>query len=216
MRFRKIISLLSKILTVGILLFTAYWLFSGSSKQELIDNYTKKEKEIFKLRNYFNSIVPSGFHVYIEFRNNKKIDFLVYEGAMSLTSSNYGLFEQWDINPYEYKEQPMTHNDSSEYSPKTKSLNLVKQKLGWSDATFQTIKSMLDKANCISVSNGDPTQIGFARSGMGKYSYQVFNKPLSDSLKKEYNDSCTYIFYSRNVVLEYGGGARGAQCFPDK
>jgi len=221
MRFRKIIRWLPIILTTGILLFISYWIastgiFASSSKHELIDNYTKKEREIFKLRNYFNSIVPPGFSVYIEFGNDKKIDFLVYEGAWDINNRNYGLFQQWDINPYDYKEQPMTHNDSSEYSPKTKSLNLVKQKLGWNDATFRTIKNMLDKANCISVSNGDPTEIGFARSGMGKYSYQVFNNPLSDSLKKEYNDSCTYIFYCRNVVLEYEGGAIGAQCFPDK
>lgn len=72
----------------------------------------------------------------------------------------------------------------------------------------------LDKANCIEIENGEPTTIGWQRSGMGMYSYVLFEKPIADSLKKQYNDSCTYILYNDRLVLEYGGGAFGPQCFP--
>jgi hypothetical protein len=51
---------------------------------------------------------------------------------------------------------------------------------------------------------------------MGKYYYNIFDRPIPDSLKAEYNDSCTYILYNDKVVLEYGGGAVGPQCFPTK
>jgi len=49
---------------------------------------------------------------------------------------------------------------------------------------------------------------------MGMYSYNVFDKTIADSLKNHYNDSCTYILYNDKLVLEYGGGAIGSQCFP--
>jgi len=85
--------------------------------------------------------------------------------------------------------------------------------LGWTNETLRILKQKLEKANCISVENGNPATIGFQRSGMGKYSYKVFKKPLTDSLKNKYDDGCTYIFYKNNIVLEYGGGAIGSQCF---
>lgn len=89
------------------------------------------------------------------------------------------------------------------------------QKLGWTKETLNTLKEKLDKANCISVESGEPCKIGFQRSGMGKYFYNLFDKPIADSLKNNYNDSCTYILYNDKVVLEYGGGAIGPQCFPN-
>ena len=73
----------------------------------------------------------------------------------------------------------------------------------------------LDKANCISVYNKDAIEIGYARSGMGKYSYLIFDKSLTEEEKDKYNNGCEYIFYKDNIVLEYGGGAIGSQCFPD-
>lgn len=81
---------------------------------------------------------------------------------------------------------------------------------------LQELKKYLDKANCISISNGKEFEIGFARSGMGKYSYLIFDNPLTKDEIERYNNGCEYIFYKKNIVLEYGGGAVGSQCFPDK
>jgi hypothetical protein len=33
---------------------------------------------------------------------------------------------------------------------------------------------------------------------------------------KEYKGSCSYIIYNRNVIFEYGSGAIGSDCFPQK
>jgi hypothetical protein len=199
----------------GIVSFLTSGLFDSSSKQELIDNYKKNEKQILELKSFFNSIVPNGYTVYIEFNGKKNIDLFVYEiGKKTSQFGNFGLFQQWNINPYNYKEQP--NQDTSEYSPQTNSLKLVKKRLNWDDDTFRTIKKKLDVANCISVSSGEPTEVGFARSGMGKYSYAIFSNPIPDALKQQYNDSCMYILYNQRIALQYGGGAIGAQCFPDK
>ncbi|MBP4143226.1 hypothetical protein J3S90_15605 [Flavobacterium sp. P4023] len=203
-------------------IFIGYWiiilfstgLFDSSSKVELIENYTNKEKEIIELKNYFNSIVPKNFSVYIEFKSDNKIDLKVYEGERNSNSENNGLFMQWDINPYDYTEKPKSKNYKSKYEPKTESLEYVKLKLKWTDNTFKKIKEMLDKANCISIENGEPSEIGFARSGMGKYSYTIYNKKIPNSLLDDYKIECENIIYNDKVVLTYGSGAFGSTCFP--
>ena len=96
-------------------------------------------------------------------------------------------------------------------SNKTDSLLAV---IGWTHIDLNILKNKLDEANCISVASGNPTTIGWKRSGMGMFLYDIFDQNLNDSLVEEYNKGCTYIFYKDNVVLEYGGGAIGPQCFP--
>ena len=207
---------------LGILGFFGYWfiilfssgLFDSSSKAELIENYKIKEKEIIELKNYFNSIVPKNYSVYIEFKSDTKIDLKVYEDEINSNSENNGLFVQWNINPYDYTEKPKTKSQKSKYDPKTESLNYVKLKLKWTDRTFKKIKAMLDNANCISIENGEPSQIGFARSGMGKYNYTVFNAKIPDSITSRYKIECENIIYSDKVILNYGSGAFGSMCFP--
>lgn len=43
------------------------------------------------------------------------------------------------------------------------------------------------------------------------YSLNLFDKPIPDSLKNHYNDSCTHFMENDKLVLEYGGGAIGSQ-----
>ena len=90
------------------------------------------------------------------------------------------------------------------------------KKIGWNQNTLKFIQKLLTEANCISIKNGKMTNIGFARSGMGKYSYNIFENKLDQKEISEFNDGCTYIYYKDNIVLEYGGGAIGPQCFPNK
>ena len=85
--------------------------------------------------------------------------------------------------------------------------------INWTPQTLDKIKTLLSDANCVSIINGTITTIGFAPSGMGKYSYIIFNKPLNPNEIKTYNNGCEYIFYKDNLVLEYIGGDIGAQCF---
>lgn len=213
------------IATIGFILFIGYWfyvfnqsgLLDSSSKAELIENYRKHTEEITDLKTYFNSIVPDSYSVYIEFNDDNKIDLWVHKLYQKNTfGGRAALFQQWNINPYQYQEEPPNEFDTSEYAPLTKSLEMVKQRLHWNDATFKKIKAMLDNAHCISISSGEPAEIGFARSGMGNYSYAVFENAIPDSLKANFNDSCTYLLYNDKLALVYGGGAIGSQCFPDE
>lgn len=173
-----------------------------SSKRELIQNVDTNYRNIIALKNYFLKIVPISYAVYIEFKPAEKlmnkdesIDFWAYRRNSKTKLET--IFQEWSV---ELKSAKLD--------------NLLKQTtLTRND--LQVLKSYLDKAHCISVSNRDQFEVGFARSGMGKYSYLILDKPLTIAEKKKYNNGCEYIFYKDNIVLEYGGGAVGSQCFPD-
>jgi len=186
----------------GLLLYIGYILYSiltfsfydnGKfySKQDLIDNYNLKSQQIADLKTYINKIIPPNKSVDIEFDGNRRL-------AMFHVTDNGITDSNWDLKISSKKVDTLLH------------------KLAWTHQTLKTLKEKLDAANCISAQTGEPCTIGFQRSGMGKYLYKLFDKAISDSLKSIYNDSCTYILFQDKVVLEYGGGAIGPQCFSTK
>jgi hypothetical protein len=183
-----------------------------SSKKELIENYEKHKAEILKVKSEYSKLIPEKYFVYIEFEPASKI----------LT-----IPEQITIKIYRIKNDTakvenkiVQRNDNLEVvsqnwnlKPDSKELEKIIESIGWTKQTLTKIKELLDSANCISIENGQITTIGFARSGMGKYSYKIFDDQLTENQKQEYNNGCEYIFYKDNIVLEYGGGAIGPQCF---
>jgi hypothetical protein len=177
---------------IGSIIYMAFIIgqFDSSSYKELTENYQRKSKELSELKGYINSIVPLNKSVYIEFKNNNTLT-IFHVTVDGNQDSN------WDVEINSEKADSLL------------------QKLGWNKETLKTLKNKLDNVNCISVATGDPCQIGFHRSGMGEYFYDLFNQPVPVKLKETYNDSCTYILYKKNVVFEWGGGAIGNQCFPD-
>ncbi len=186
----------------------------SSSKRELIQNYDQRQQSIEELANYINEITPDSTLIYLEFKNNNSIDFWIWKEKLKNKFPRNYIFQKWDFDPYNYAHIPSAR-DSSSYAPLTNSLDSALTSLKWNTSTLKQIKKMLDEANCISVNNGWPAKIGYARSGMGKYSYNVFIEPIKEDEYKNWNDSCQYQLYSPKLALEYGGGAIGPQCFPD-
>lgn len=158
------------------------------SKEDLIENYKIKSKEIYEAQEYAKSIIPTNKKVTIEFENDRSL-------SIFHLSDKDGHSSNWNIDMNSKKADSL--------------LNV----LGWTKQTLATLKEKLDQANCISIESGAPFTIGYQRSGMGIYFYNLFDKPLTDSLKTEYNDGCHHILYSSKVALEFGGGAIGQQCF---
>jgi len=172
-----------------------------SSKKALIKNIDTNYQNIAHLKKEYLKLVPVGFTIYIEFKPADKvldqpeeIDLFIYKGSQPGELS----IQKWNL----------------QYGDPV--LDLLLKMAGWNYATLDKIKMLLHNANCISIKNGeDMITIGYARSGMGMYFYDLFNKDLTPAQIKDYNDGCTYIYYKQNIVLEYGGGAIGSQCFPD-
>lgn len=165
-------------------------IFTGPfyTKQDLIANYEQRESEVIDVKYFIDSKISSDTYIDVEFDNG---DLRIFHVMKNGTYDS-----NWDLDIY---------------SKKTDSLLYV---IGWTKNDLITLKRKLDKANCISVASGNPTRIGWQRSGMGKFFYDIFNQNLNDSLISQYNGGCIHIYYKDNIVLEYGGGAIGPQCFP--
>lgn len=166
-------------------------IFAGPTydKNDLVENFEERKEEIFEVKEYFKSILPDGASVTIEFDNDKELE-IFHVKADSIYQSNWSLKIK---------------------SPKVDSLLT---ELSWTTKELKILKEKLDKANCISIAGKDPVVIGWQRSGMAIFSYNIFDNNLAKDKIEDYNDGCTYIFYKDNIVLEYSGGAIGPQCFP--
>jgi hypothetical protein len=173
-----------------------------SSKNELIKNIESNLSAISAVKEQYSKMIPADRTVRIVFNPEEKllktkenIDIRIMKGK----ENEYPdvLCQEWNLD---YA------------SPKLDSIlvtiTLDHQKL-------LDIKRLLESISCISIENGNPTTIGFAYSGMGLYSFKIFDQDLTSLQIENYNDGCEYIFYKNNIVLEYGGGAIGPQCFPD-
>jgi hypothetical protein len=165
------------------------------SVSDLIIAFNKNKKNIYELKHYFNRIVPKNKFVEIEFENNS-------------TLARFGIGSTGEHTQTDYLEWHVPVN--------SKRTDSVLSTIGWDRQTLKKIKSMLDDADCIKVQSGEPSEIGFKRCGMGMYSFLVFDCPIADSNISEYNDSCMDIYVNRYLVLSYGGGAIGPQCFYNK
>ncbi len=170
------------------------------SKNDIIENITNNFKNIEILKDGFKKLVPENTNVSVEFNpkgvlvnTNESIDIRVskLENGSFIT-----VYQEWRLE-----------NDAP-------ALQQILEYLKWNHQTLIQLKELLKSAKCISIANGEMITIGFARSGMGKYSFNLFDHNLTKEEINEYNDGCTYIFYKDNIVLEYGGGAVGPQCFP--
>lgn len=162
------------------------------SVTELKEEYYSKENEIEDLINYYNQIKPKNYSVEIEFKNDKILNRL----TVTSKDSSKVIFQGWDV-------------DSSILQTKK-----FKETVGWDEKEIEILKNKLYNADCISVEEGEPLKIGFKRAGMGMFSFNIFQEINTD--RSGYNNGCEYILVNRYFALQYGGGAIGAQCFPDK
>lgn len=179
--------------TMMVMVGYAFGSFDKSySVSDLKEEYYLKEPEIADLIKYYNTIKPENYSVDIEFKNDEILNRL----TITTKDPSKIIYQNWDVS-------------SSVLQTKE-----IRNLLGWEDREVRVLKKKLDKANCISVEDGEPLKIGFKRSGMGMFSFNIFQK--ANTNREEYNDGCEYILINKYLALQYGGGAIGNQCFPDK
>ena len=195
--FIGLVGILGLIVIIGITFIVMITIAFGTfdkdySVTELEEEYIENKAEIDDLIQYYYKIKPSDKMVDIEFKNDKVLERI----TITSLNDNQLTYQNWDIN----------------VSDVTKSK--LKFELNWSEDEIKTLKEKLDKANCISIKDGEPVKLGFKRSGLGMYSFNVFQKSYTD--RNGFDDGCQYILINNNLALEYGGGAIGMQCFPKK
>lgn len=200
--FAKLILIVIGIVLVFIIGYIVLfiWALGGFNKDysvtELKENFEDKKIEIYELKKYFNGIVTQNKFVEIEFENDNTLGRF---GIRELDSTKIKpRFLEWDLKI------------------NSKRTDSIIGSLGWTRETLKTLKDKLDNANCIGIESGEPSKISFQRSGMGMYFFNVFDSPIPENQKEKYNDGCTYVLANDKLVLEYGGGAIGSQCFYNK
>ncbi|TYZ06441.1 hypothetical protein FY528_18205 [Hymenobacter lutimineralis] len=170
-----------------LMIFSAFGLFDKDyTRQDLITSYSEHHEAIQDAIGFYASVVPPEKEV----EDDAISRIVVKEGS--------------NKNP--------TYTYASDYKPAK--IDSIVSSLGWTQTMLDKLQEKLEAADCISIQNGEPAKLGFKRSGMGMYSFNVFKKPIPDSLREQYARSCTYLIQSDELVLEYGGGAMGPQCFP--
>ncbi|MEM6771281.1 MAG: hypothetical protein AAF597_11930, partial [Bacteroidota bacterium] len=110
------------------------------------------------------------------------------------------------------------HNGNSSHNrPRGEQLltDSIAQSIGLSAADLSVIEQAIAKTGSIGYNNMNPETrtFYFSRASFSLVSYVVFPEVISDSLLQTYNDSCTYVAYTNEVVFECLGGAIGPQCF---
>jgi len=170
-----------------------------ASKQALINNITEKRNALLALSKGYNALVPPGYTVSIEF--NPANDSFKTPATIDLHI--YGKEQTKEDKGYQLKYGSVE-------------LNNQLKRIGWTEQTLEKVKQLLTAANCISIQNGATyNEIGFARSGTGKYGMLLAPKPFNAKEIAELSDDCHYIYYENYLILTYGGGATGPDCFPD-
>jgi len=177
-------------------------------------NYDENSKDIKELKEYFNKIVPKGYIVTIRYGSSDEVDLKVYEPT-DVPSKIALLFRQWDIDFEDYLEPEKLEYEKKDYDPKTNSLALVKKKLKWNNDTFNELYEKLENANCIGITNGNPTEVEYGYRGMGVMNYLLFDNNLTEEEQKENSNDCSKMFYKDNIVFTFSPGGIGSFCIPD-
>lgn len=182
---------------------------------DVIKNYSEKEKVIVKLADYYKSIFPKDNKVYIRFNSDNNIDLMVNQNDywnkdswnINYLFDQYGSFNRWDIN--------LDNKEAKE----------IFDFIGWNKENIEQIRYYLKEANCISIGNGfkmiDSNNVKFISIGYPTYdlyglSYILFDKPLDEINYHELSNECSLKGINKKVFVEYGGPAFGSDCFPDK
>ncbi len=152
--------------------------------EDLIGNYEQNGEAIHELVRYSNSLAAGKGRVKFWYNSNKFFTVL-YTGGVS-----------WSADIKDSKFDSLIHT------------------VGWSKSKLEKVEELLDESDCIEIELGNPAKVTYRFSGLARFSYNIFSTPLTTSQITQYNDSCRYIYYQPTVVLEFGGGAVGPQCFP--
>jgi hypothetical protein len=156
------------------------------SKADAERNFIKNEQEFSSLVYYFESILPDSGKYNVKFGIGKKKD-------------------QIDLVVFPLNSDPIIGGDGLELN--SPQLDSTLALLQWDKETLTTLKTMLSKTNCQWIRTtdfyGQPIEIYFRSSGMGSYSYYVFQKPINDSLIQTHGKPIGDSSFGLRVVLKY-------------
>ena len=162
------------ILAIGYYMFATAALSGAFDKHysadEAIQNYNDKEKEILDLADYLRRHRPVNHEVF----------FGTKKGRFNLSIGLPG----WAVM------QKFQNRHGSNLKLKTVEADTLLSEIGWTSKTVMELTEKLKKANCLSITSNENTiDVQYRTGTWSSYSYIVFDKPISDSLKKVYYEA---------------------------
>jgi len=173
-----------------------------SSKADLISNYEKNKEHIERLKREFRSLIPEEFILSIAFNP-----------ACELLNTPAGI----DVKIFkaEYGQKRKLIKEAHNLDAKSPDLIEILQIINWNTDILNKIETLLQKANCFSIENGEFTTIGFAKNGFTTYAYKLAESRIRPEEQKKFTNGCDLFFYKEHVILEAIGGAGANPCFND-
>ena len=159
-------------------------------------HFESHKNEILELIAYFKKIVPEDKKIEIEFYNNSKLQrfqiteidtFWVNKDSSYLSS--YPFYFEWEVKIANIPDSIFT-------------------KINWNYQTFEELKEKLDNADCISINNENPIEIGFKRDFfVGLTTYFIFTNYDSIKLKDIRSFRTDLHFINDSIAWNYDTGA---------
>jgi hypothetical protein len=187
------ISLIIVISFIGIYGFYTKVLKKTYSREELVNNFIRYENDFQKLVDDFQSAVSHFSQVenyQISFglgKDSQHISIILYPYVLNSTSTNIG---SKDIN-----------KGSAEY-------NMILNTLNWDNEIVEKLEKQLLHIKCdvirmVDYYGGCKFEIYPYQNGFSSYSYNIYDKPLSDSLMTVIGRTISNSNFGKRVVLNY-------------
>lgn len=188
---KRIYKYFSWIICLAVLLSIGYYLFihmvfsgvfdKNYSAAEAIQNFNEREEEIMDLADYFRKQLPADHEVSF---SGMKLRF-----DLSIGLPRWAVMEKF----------PNKHGSNLKIN--SADANIFLSEISWTSSTVTSLAKKLEKTNCLNISSNDGVITLHFRSGTwSSYSYIIYEKPVSDSLRNVY-DSSGIRMLSDNVKL---------------
>jgi|GEM_PF-1356452 len=166
--------------------------FPEYTREEVAAHFFEHEKDFEELATYFDSLTKPQDSLYLV--------TLVLHGRSSIDLSCYPL------NGSVSEKNPVIGGaDLSVDSPETEE---VLKKLGWSRQTLETLIGKLSAVDCkvintTQIYRATPVEIFYRESGLGTFSYWIFDPPLEGELLDIHGKALGEKGISERTVIKY-------------
>ena len=181
MHFKKSNRVLLITLILSILIVNVSCFSKSYSRQETIENFEKRGKDILVLTDYFTTLKTDSSEIFFEPEGNRY--------TISIAPANWAIIPE---HPY---------NAGRSMKINSSEMGTFLRTLGWTTNTILTLNDMLKKANCKSISShGDYLQVGYGSDDVCSFYYFISEIPFADStIEKDSKAGVTFL--SKNVRI---------------
>ncbi|MBO7200265.1 MAG: hypothetical protein J6V54_02605, partial [Bacteroidales bacterium] len=191
-RCRNVLEIVTTIWGIfNVLLLVIVFSQSGCTPDKMAKHYDAHCDDMEELHNYVKTAIDDSCSIDLEFDGKRA-------GIFHVSDASGEYQNHWNEEAELLKDSLMT---------------LV----GLSEEEYKNIRKQLKDMDCLGIKfsqlSSDRMTIYFCREGMGRYSYNIYSRPLTEKEKCNAIEDLALIPYNEYCIFEYGGGAIGPQTF---